>query len=334
MKVAINGFGRIGRLFYRASLSRPRKFQVVAINDLTDAKTLAHLLKYDSVFRTLDADVKAEEGALVVNNESMRLCSEKDPAKLPWREMGVDLVIESTGVFTDREGASKHLQAGAKKVLISAPAKDPDITLVLGVNDYLYDPGKHTIISMGSCTTNCLAPVVSVLDEKFGIEKGLMTTTHAYTNDQRVLDLMHKDLRRARAAGLSIIPTTTGAAKALGEVIPSAKGRMHGIALRVPVPDVSVVDFVALLSRPTTAEDVNAAFREAEKGRLRGILRCEDKPLVSSDFIGDPYSCIVDTALTTVIGGNLVKVVAWYDNEWGYSCRLVDLTNKIAESMK
>jgi len=334
MKLAINGFGRIGRLFYRASLARPRKFQVVAINDLTDAKTLAHLLKHDSVFKTLSTDVRAEDGAIVVNQEKMRLCCEKDPAKLPWKEMGVDLVIESTGVFRDREGASKHLQAGAKKVLISAPAKNPDITIVPGVNDHLYDPEKHVIISLGSCTTNCLAPVVKVLNEKFGIEKALMTTTHAYTNDQRLLDLMHKDLRRARAAALSIIPTTTGAAKALGEVIPSAKGRMHGIALRVPVPDVSIVDFVALLSRSTTADEVNAAFREAEAGGLKGILRCEDEPLVSSDFIGDHHSCIVDTALTTVVSGNLVKVVAWYDNEWGYSCRLVDMANKIAEHMK
>ncbi|MEM2878473.1 MAG: type I glyceraldehyde-3-phosphate dehydrogenase [Candidatus Hadarchaeales archaeon] len=334
MRVAINGFGRVGRVFYRASLSRQRKFEVVAINDLADAKTLAHLLKYDSVFRTLSADVRAEEGALVVNAERMRLLSEKDPANLPWRDMGVDLVIESTGVFTDREGASKHLQAGAKKVLITAPAKNPDITVVPGVNDSLYDPAKHHVISLGSCTTNCLAPVVSVLDEKFGIEKALMTTTHAYTNDQRVLDLIHKDLRRARAAGLSIIPTTTGAAKALGEVVPSAKGRMHGIALRVPVPDVSVVDFVALLGRATNAEDVNAAFREAEAGKLKGIMRCVSEPLVSSDFIGDPHSCIVDLALTTVIGGNLVKVVAWYDNEWGYSCRLVDMANKMADLMK
>jgi len=334
LRVAVNGFGRIGRLFYRASLSRPRKFQVVAINDLADAKTLAHLLKYDSVFRELKSDVRAEDGALVVNGERMRLLTEKDPANLPWRDMGVDLVIESTGVFTDRDGAAKHLKAGAKKVLITAPAKDPDITIVPGVNDHLYNPEKHVIISLGSCTTNCLAPIVNVLDEKFGIEKALMTTTHAYTNDQRVLDLMHKDLRRARAAALSIIPTTTGAAKAMGEVIPSAKGRMHGIALRVPVPDVSVVDFVALLSRTTNAQDVNAAFREAEAGRLKGILRCEDQPLVSSDFIGDPHSCIVDTALTTVIGGNLVKVIAWYDNEWGYSNRLVDMANKIAEHMK
>lgn len=333
MRVAINGFGRIGRVFYRASLAKSRKFEIVAVNDLADATTLAHLLKYDSIFGKLDADVRVEEGAIVVGQERMKLISEKDPSKLPWRDMGVDLVVESTGVFTDREGASKHIQAGAKKVLITAPAKNPDITVVPGVNDGGYDNGKHHIISLGSCTTNCLAPVVSVLDEKFGLEKGLMTTTHAYTNDQRILDFVHKDLRRARAAAMSIIPTTTGAAKALGEVIPKAKGRMHGIALRVPTPDVSVVDFVALLTRPTTAEEVNLAFKEAERGRLKGVLKCVDEPLVSVDFIGDPYSSIVDTALTTVIGGNLVKVVSWYDNEWGYSCRLVDMANKIAEHL-
>jgi glyceraldehyde 3-phosphate dehydrogenase len=333
MRIAINGFGRIGRVFYRASLARPRKFECVAVNDLTDAKTLAHLLKYDSVFGKIDVEVKVEDGAIVVGQEKLKLISEKDPSKLPWKDMDVDLVVESTGVFTDREGASKHIQAGAKKVLITAPAKNPDITVVPGVNDRDYDNEKHHIISLGSCTTNCLAPVVSVLDEKFGVEKGLMTTTHAYTNDQRLLDLVHKDLRRARAATMSIIPTTTGAAKALGEVIPKAKGRMHGIALRVPVPDVSVVDFVALLTKPTTAEEVNMAFKEAEMGRLKGILKCVDEPLVSVDFIGDPYSSIVDTALTTVIGGNLVKVVAWYDNEWGYSSRLVDMINKISETM-
>jgi glyceraldehyde 3-phosphate dehydrogenase len=333
MRVAINGFGRIGRVFYRASLARPRKFECVAVNDLTDAMTLAHLLKYDSVFGKLNAEVKVEDGGLVIGQEKLKLFCEKDPSKLPWRDLGVDLVVESTGVFTDREGASKHLQAGAKKVIITAPAKNPDITVVPGVNDRDYDNQKHNIISLGSCTTNCLAPVVSVLDEKFGVEKGLMTTTHAYTNDQRLLDLMHRDLRRARAAAMSIIPTSTGAAKAMGEVIPKVKGKMHGIALRVPVPDVSVVDFVALLEKPTTAEEVNQAFREAEAGRLKGILKCVNEPLVSVDFVGDPYSSIVDTALTTVIGGNLVKVVAWYDNEWGYSCRLVDMINKIAENM-
>ena len=334
MRIAINGFGRIGRVFYRASLARPRKkFECVAVNDLADANTLAHLLKYDSVFGKINAEVKVEDGAIVVGKEKLKLISEKDPSKLPWKKMGVDLVVESTGVFTDREGASKHIQAGAKKVLITAPAKNPDITVVLGVNDKDYDNEKHNIISLGSCTTNCLAPVVSVLDKKFGVEKGLMTTIHAYTNDQRLLDFMHKDMRRARAAAMSIIPTTTGAAKALGEVIPKAKGKMHGIALRVPVPDVSVVDLVAILTKQTTAEEVNMAFKEAEAGRMKGILKCVDEPLVSVDFVGDSHSSIVDTALTTVIGGNLVKVVSWYDNEWGYSSRLVDMINKIAENM-
>jgi glyceraldehyde 3-phosphate dehydrogenase len=300
---------------------------------LTDARTLAHLLKYDSVFGKLDIDVKAEDGVITVGAERLKHISEKDPAKLPWKELGVDLVIESTGVFTDRENASKHIQAGTKKVLITAPAKNPDITIVLGVNDADYDTNKHHVISLGSCTTNCLAPVADVLEKEFGVEKALMTTTHAYTNDQRLLDLMHKDLRRARAAALSIIPTTTGAAKAMGEVLPATKGKMHGIALRVPVPDVSVVDLVALLRKNTTSEEVNSAFREAADGRLKDILRCVDEPLVSIDFIGDSHSAIVDCSLTTVIGENLVKVVAWYDNEWGYSCRLADMANKIAENM-
>ena len=333
MRVAINGFGRIGRVFYRASLLRPRKFECAAVNDLTDAQTLVHLLKYDSVFGRLGVDARVENGTIIVGQERLRHFSEKDPAMLPWKDLGVDLVIESTGKFTDRENASKHIQAGAKKVLITAPAKNPDITVVPGVNDGDYDHEKHHVISLGSCTTNCLAPVVDVLDKRFGVEKALMTTTHAYTNDQRLLDLVHKDLRRARAAALSIIPTTTGAAKAMGEVLPATKGKMHGIALRVPVPDVSVVDLVALLAKPTTAEEVNSAFNEAAGGELKDILRCVDEPLVSVDFIGDPSSAIVDCSLTTVIGGNLVKVVAWYDNEWGYSCRLVDVVNKIAEHM-
>jgi glyceraldehyde 3-phosphate dehydrogenase len=334
MRVAINGFGRIGRIFYRACLKRPKKFECVAVNDLADARTLAHLLKYDSVFGKLDIDVKADNGIITVGQERLKHISEKDPVKLPWKELGVDLVIESTGVFTDRENASKHIQAGAKKVLITAPAKNPDITIVLGVNDADYDPKKHHVISLGSCTTNCLAPVVDVLEKEFGVEKALMTTTHAYTNDQRLLDLMHKDLRRARAAALSIIPTTTGAAKAMGEVLPATKGKMHGIALRVPVPDVSAVDLVALLKRNTTSEEVNSAFKKAADGKLKGILRCVDEPLVSVDFVGDSHSAIVDCALTMVIGGNLVKVIAWYDNEWGYSCRLADMANKIAENMQ
>jgi len=303
---------------------------VVAVNDLADAQTLLHLLKYDSTFGKLEVEMRAENGYLVVGKERMKHLSERDPSKLPWRELGVDLVIEATGVFTDREGASKHLEAGAKRVLITAPAKNPDITIVPGVNETQYDPSKHRIISLGSCTTNCLAPLLKVLEENFGVEKCLMTTVHAYTNDQRVLDLVHRDLRRARAAAVSIIPTTTGAAKAIFEVIPSMKGKSHGIALRVPVPDVSVVDLVALLKRETTAEEVNAAFKRAAEGSLKGILAYTEEPLVSCDFIGDSHSSIVDGSLTTVIGGNLVKVIAWYDNEWGYSCRLVDMANLIA----
>jgi len=328
--VAINGFGRIGRLFYRSSLRRRKGWEVVAVNDLADAPTLLHLLKYDSTFGKLDVEARAEDGQLVVGGERIRLLSERDPSRLPWRELGVDLVIESTGAFTDREGASKHLEAGARRVLITAPAKDPDITIVPGVNDSQYDPSRHRILSLGSCTTNCLAPLLKVLEENFGVEKCLMTTVHAYTNDQRVLDLVHRDLRRARAAAVSIIPTTTGAAKAIFEVIPSMKGKSHGIAFRVPVPDVSVVDLVALLKRETTAEEVNAAFKRAAEGSLKGILAYTEEPLVSCDFIGNDHSSIVDGALTTLVGGNLVKVVAWYDNEWGYSCRLVDMTNLIA----
>lgn len=333
MRVAINGFGRIGRVFYRASLKRPRKFECVAVNDLSDINTVAHLLKYDSVFRKLDAEVIVEDGAIVVGKERLKYLSERDPAKLPWKELGVDLVIESTGVFRDREGASKHLQAGAKKVLISAPAKDPDVTVVPGVNHKNYDPQKHHIISLASCTTNCLAPVMKVLDEKFVVEKALMSTAHAYTNDQQLLDLVHKDLRRARAAALSIIPATTGAAKATGLVLPSVKGKMDGIALRVPTPDVSVVDLVALLKKNTTAEEVNSALKAAAEGELKGILQCVDEPLVSIDFTGNSHSSIVDCALTNVVGENLVKVIAWYDNEWGYSCRLVDMANLIAEHL-
>lgn len=333
MRVAINGFGRIGRVFYRASLKRPRKFECVAVNDLSDINTVAHLLKYDSVFRKLDVEVMVEDGAIVVGKERLKYLSERDPAKLPWKELGVDLVIESTGVFRDREGASKHLQAGAKKVLISAPAKNPDVTVVPGVNHKNYDPQKHHIISLASCTTNCLAPMMKVLDEKFEVEKAFMTTAHAYTNDQRLLDLVHKDLRRARAAALSIIVTTTGAAKATGVVLPSVKGKMDGIALRVPTPDVSVIDLVALLKKNTTAEEVNSALKAAAEGELKGILQCVDEPLVSIDFTGNSHSSIVDCALTNVVGENLVKVIAWYDNEWGYSCRLVDMANLIAEHL-
>jgi len=333
MRVAIMVFGRIGRVFYRASLKRPRKFECVAVNDLSDINTVAHLLKYDSVFRKLDVEVTVEDGAIVVGKERLKYLSERDPAKLPWKELGVDLVIESTGVFRDREGASKHLQAGAKKVLISAPAKNPDVTVVPGVNHKNYDPQKHHIISLASCTTNCLAPMMKVLDEKFKVEKAFMTTAHAYTNDQRLLDLVHKDLRRSRAAALSIIATTTGAAKATGLVLPSVKGKMDGIALRVPIPDVSVVDLVALLKKNTTAEEVNSALKAAAEGELKGILQCVDEPLVSIDFTGNSHSSIVDCALTNVVGENLVKVIAWYDNEWGYSCRLVDMANLIAEHL-
>jgi glyceraldehyde 3-phosphate dehydrogenase len=317
-------------LFYRASLQRRKGWEVVAVNDLADANSLLHLLKYDSTFRKLDLDMRAEDGYMIVGSERIRLLNEKDPSKLPWRDLGVDLVVEATGAFTEREKASLHLQAGAKKVLITAPAKNPDVTIVPGVNDDQYNPVNHKIISLGSCTTNCLAPMLKVLEENFGVEKCLMTTVHAYTNDQRVLDLIHKDLRRARAAAVSIIPTTTGAAKAIFEVIPSMKGKAHGIALRVPVPDVSIVDLVALLKKETTAEEINAAFKKASETTLKGILAYVDVPLVSCDFIGDDHSCIFDATMTTVIGGNLVKVMGWYDNEWGYSCRLVDMVNLIA----
>ncbi len=336
IKAAINGFGRIGRLFFRAS-TQDKKFkdtyQIVAINDITDAKTLAHLLKYDSIFRTFPGEVSAKEGAIVVNGEEIKILAEREPANLPWKSMGVEIALESTGLFTDRANAEKHLKAGAKKVVISAPASNPDITLVPGVNMHLYDPAKHNIISMASCTTNCLAPVVKVMDEGFGIEGGFMTTCHAYTNDQRVMDLAHRDLRRSRAAALSIIPTTTGAAKAIGDVVPQVKGRMDGLALRVPVPDGSINDTVFLLKKDVTKEEVNAAFKEAAGGSLRGILNYTEDPIVSVDIIGDTSSATVDGLSTMVMGGKgrLVKVLAWYDNEWGYSCRLVDLMKHIAD---
>ncbi|MEA1905291.1 MAG: type I glyceraldehyde-3-phosphate dehydrogenase, partial [Candidatus Hadarchaeota archaeon] len=294
MKVAINGFGRIGRIFYRATLQRNKNFECVALNDLAPASTMAHLLKYDSTFGKLDTEVKATEEAIVVGDEMLKVISEKNPANLPWDEMGVDLVVESTGMFTDREGASKHLKAGAKKVLITAPAKEPDITIVPGVNNRLYDPENHNIISLASCTTNCLAPVAKVLDDKFGIEKALMSTAHAYTGDQRLLDAVHKKLERARSASLSIIPTTTGAAIATTEVLPKLKGKIHGIALRVPVHDASIVDLVALLGKKTNEKEVNSAFKEATAGDLKGILDYTDEPLVSVDYIGNPHSAIVD----------------------------------------
>ncbi len=333
MRVAINGFGRIGRCFFRAALKDEefrKDFEIVAINDLTDARTLAHLLKYDSVHGILDAQVSYRENSLIVDGKEIRIFKEKDPSNLPWKELEVDIVLESTGVFRDREGASKHLDAGAKKVVISAPAKNPDVTIVLGINEEIYDPKQHSIISMASCTTNCLAPMVKVLQENFGIAKGFMTTCHAYTNDQRVLDLPHKDLRRARACMLSIIPTTTGAARAIGEVIPEVKGKLDGMALRVPVADGSITDLVALVEKETTREEVNEAFKKAAEGKLKGILEYTEEPLVSIDIVGNPASCIFD-ALSTMVIGNLVKVLGWYDNEWGYSNRLVDLMKFMKE---
>jgi glyceraldehyde 3-phosphate dehydrogenase len=330
VKVAINGFGRIGRNAFRASLE-DRALDFVAVNDLSDAKTLAHLLKYDSIHGPLPAEVQSKDDAIIVNGRPVKVCAQKDPALLPWRELGVEVVIESTGRFTDRAGAGKHLDAGARKVIISAPAKDPDITIVLGVNEGMYDPAKHAIISNASCTTNCLAPVAKVLMESFGIRHGLMTTIHAYTNDQSILDLTHRDLRRARAAALSQIPTTTGAAKAVGLVLPALQGKMHGIAIRVPTANVSLVDLVAETERVVTAEEVNAALRKAADGELKGILGFCEEPLVSIDFNGNPLSSVVDGLSTSVVDGTLVKVLAWYDNEWGYSCRVRDLVKFIAE---
>jgi len=330
VKVAINGFGRIGRNAFRAALG-DSGLDFVAVNDITDAKTLAHLLKYDSVHGTLKAEVKAKDDAIVVNGRKVKVFAQRDPAALPWKELGVEVVVESTGRFTDRAGAGKHLEAGAKKVIISAPAKDPDVTLVLGVNEKMYDPAKHAIISNASCTTNCLAPVAKVVMENFGIRHGLMTTIHAYTNDQQILDLPHKDLRRARAAALSQIPTSTGAAKAVGLVLPGLQGKMHGIAIRVPTANVSLVDLVAETERVVTVEEVNAALRKAADGELKGILGFCEEPLVSIDFNGNPLSSIVDALSTSVVDGTLVKILSWYDNEWGYSCRIRDLVKFIAQ---
>ncbi|MER3395331.1 MAG: type I glyceraldehyde-3-phosphate dehydrogenase [Acidimicrobiia bacterium] len=331
VRVGINGFGRIGRNFYRAAVSKEVDFEVVAVNDITDSATLAYLLKYDSVLGPLDAEIKASDDEITVGGRSLKVLSQRDPASLPWRELGVDVVVESTGLFVDRDNASKHLDAGARWVIISAPAKSPDYTVVLGVNDSGLDLDKHKVISNASCTTNCIAPMVKVLQDAFGIEWGFMTTTHAYTNDQRLLDLPHKDLRRARAAALNIIPTTTGAARALGEVIPEVKGKLDGIAMRVPVPDGSVTDFVAQLRAEVSVEDVNAAFREAASGSLRGLVQYSEDPVVSSDIVGNPHSCVFDSGLTMAMGRS-VKVFGWYDNEWGYSMRLVDLVEKIATS--
>jgi glyceraldehyde 3-phosphate dehydrogenase len=334
LRVAINGFGRIGRNVLRCAKQNGRTdMDFVAVNDLTDADTLAHLLKYDSVHRRYPGTVSASKGALLVDGDEIRVCSEKDPAKLPWRELGVDIVIESTGHFSDRDGAAKHLEAGARKVIITAPAKKEDITIVLGVNEGSYDPAKHDVISNASCTTNCLAPVVKVLLEQFGVRHGLMTTIHSYTNDQRILDLPHKDLRRARAAAVSMIPTTTGAAKATGLVLPEVAGRIDGISIRVPTPDVSVVDLVAEVEKDTTAEAVNAAFRAAADGPMKGILGVSDEPLVSVDYTGDPRSSVVDAMSTAVMQRRMVKVLSWYDNEWGYSSRVVDLAAYVGERL-
>jgi glyceraldehyde 3-phosphate dehydrogenase len=327
MKVGINGFGRIGRLVFRRILE-VGDVDVVAVNDLTSAEVLAHLLKYDSVHGTIPNEVKATGDAIIVDGKEIKVLAQKDPAQLPWKDLGVDLVIESTGKFRDREKASLHLQAGAKKVIITAPAKGQDITVVMGVNEKMYDKNNHHIISNASCTTNCLAPIVKVLHDNFNIQKGFMTTIHAYTNDQVILDFPHKDLRRARAAAMSMIPTSTGAASAIGEVIPELKGKLDGIAIRVPTPDVSIVDFAALVEKETTKEEVNAALKAAAEGPMKGILAYCEAPLVSMDFLHDAHSSIVDAQLTNV-KGNLVKVFSWYDNEWGYSCRVVDLAKYV-----
>src|SRR5688500_11032463 len=324
IKVGINGFGRIGRNIMRAAMG-DANVDFVAVNDLTNAETLAHLLKYDSILGNLNADIAATGDRITVNKDQFQVLSVKDPAQLPWKDLGVDIVFESTGLFTKRDDAAKHIAAGAKKVIITAPAKQPDVSVVLGVNSDAYDSAKHQIISNASCTTNCLAPIAKVLHETFGIRKGWMTTVHSYTNDQQLLDLPHKDLRRARAAALSIIPTTTGAAVAVGEVLPELKGRLDGISMRVPTPNVSVVDLAALLDKKTSKEEVNQAFLDAANGSLKGIMQYVDEPLVSIDFRGNPYSSIIDSPYTSVMDGDFVKVLAWYDNEWGYSSRCVDL---------
>ena len=328
VKVGINGFGRIGRNIMRAALGS-KDIDFVAVNDLTNAATLAHLLKYDSVLGNLATEVKATGDGIRVGNQEFKVLSSKDPAQLPWKDLGVDVVFESTGLFTDRDAAAKHLAAGAKRVIITAPAKKPDVTVLMGVNEDKYDPAKHQIISNASCTTNCLAPMAKVLHERFGIRKGWMTTIHSYTNDQQLLDLPHKDLRRARAAALSMIPTTTGAAIAVGEVLPELKGKLDGFSMRVPTPNVSVVDLNAVVDKQTTREEVNDALRQAANGPLKGILAISDEELVSIDFKGNPHSSIIDAPTTRVMDGDFVKVLSWYDNEWGYSNRCVDLLRKI-----
>ena len=331
-KIGINGFGRVGRLSFRAiNQCHPNKLEVAAINDLTDTKTNAHLLKWDSTYGPYPGEVKATEDSIIVDGKKVKVLSERDPANISWSDYGVDIVIESTGLFTDATKAAAHLKGGAKKVLISAPAKNEDITIVLGVNEDKYDPNKHKVISNASCTTNCIAPAVKILHQNFGVSKGLMTTIHAYTNDQRLLDMYHKDLRRARTAGLNIIPTTTGAAKAVAQVIPELQGKLHGLAMRVPVATVSVVDFVADLEKKVTVEQVNQAFEKAAAGELKGILEYCTEELVSMDFKGNPASSIFDAPSTMVIADNMVKVLAWYDNEWGYSCRLADLAAYIID---
>ncbi|HNQ64658.1 MAG TPA: type I glyceraldehyde-3-phosphate dehydrogenase [Smithella sp.] len=328
VKIAINGFGRIGRLVFRAGYQN-KDVDFVAVNDLADAKTLAHLLKYDSTHGILDADISVANNAIIVDGKELKTFSVREPETLPWKDLGVDVVLESTGKFTDKTGAGKHMEAGAKKVVVSAPAKNPDVTFVLGVNQEVYDKNKHHIISMGSCTTNCLAPIVKILHQEFGIEYGLMTTIHSFTNDQVVVDEPHRDLRRARAAALSMIPTTTGAARAIAEVIPEMKGKLDGLAIRVPTPNVSLVDFVATLSKSTTRNEINDKFREYAQSAMKGILACSEEELVSKDFNGNKHSSIVDMPNTTVIGGNMVKILSWYDNEWGFSNRMLELLSFI-----
>lgn len=329
IKIGINGFGRIGRNLFRAAYG-DAELEFVAVNDITDAKTLAHLLKYDSILGRFGEEVKATGDAIIVKGKEIKVFAEKDPGNIPWGKLGVTIVVESTGIFKKKDEALKHIQSGAKKVIFSAPATDPDATIVMGVNEQVYDPDKHNVLSNASCTTNCLAPVAKVLHETFGIEKAFMTTIHAYTNDQRILDQPHKDLRRARAAAVSQIPTTTGAAKAVGLVLPELKGKIDGIAIRVPIPNVSLVDLVALLKKKTTEKEVNEAFKRAADGKLKGILDFTEEPLVSVDFMANPHSAIVDAEYTKMIDENLVKVLAWYDNEWGYSCRLRDLIKYIS----
>lgn len=335
MRIGINGFGRIGRCFLRAALEKKENFEIVCINDLADVSTLAHLLKYDTTFGELEENVETDENTIIVGDSEIDFYSEKNPEDLPWNEKDVDLALEATGLFRRRKDAKKHLDAGAKKVLITAPGKGEgtDKTFIQGINDHEYDPDEHTIMDLGSCTTNCLVPTVKVLDDEFGLEKGLMTTVHAYTNSQKLLDGVHKDLRRARAAAASIIPTTTGAAVATTQVLPHLKGKLHGIAMRVPTIDASIVDLVALLEEDVDKEKVNSTYREAAEGKLEGILGYTETPLVSTDYIGDPRSAIIDGEFTTVQAGNLVKVLSWYDNEWGYSNRLVDMVNQIGEEM-